>query len=112
MGKRDKKERKNAVPRSPLKEFGAARGPGFCSQCKIFTSQQTTFSLQPVLRLPLVRTFQQTTLVQRLVMLIWQSKALIKSGYLKINSGYLTPAFLGARNWAEMLPNPCILGGP
>ena len=26
--------------------------------------------------------------------------------------GYLTPAFLGARKWAEMLPNPCILGGP
>ena len=43
---------------------------------------------------------------------IWRSKALIKSGYLKIKIGYLTPAFLGARKWAEMLPNPCILGGP
>ena len=27
-------------------------------------------------------------------------------GYLKIKIGYLTPAFLGARKWAEMLPNP------
>ena len=36
---------------------------------------------------------------------------LIKSGHLKINSGYLTRAFSGARKWAEMLPNPCILGG-
>ena len=43
---------------------------------------------------------------------IWRSKALIKSGYLKIKIGYLTPAFLGARKWAEMLPNPCILGVP
>ena len=43
---------------------------------------------------------------------ISRSKALIKSGYLKIKIGYLTPAFLGARKWAEMLPNPCILGGP
>ena len=43
VGKRDKKERKNAVPRPPLKEFGAAVGPWFCSECRIFTSQQTTF---------------------------------------------------------------------
>ena len=43
MGKRNKKESKNAVQRSPLKEFGAALGPGFCSECRIFTSQQTTF---------------------------------------------------------------------
>ena len=28
---------------SPLKEFGAALGPGVCSECRIFTSQQTTF---------------------------------------------------------------------
>ena len=56
----------------------------------------------------------------------WRSKALIKSGhlkikigylkikigYLKIKFGYLTPAFLGTRKWAKMLPNPCILGGP
>ena len=41
--KRNKQERKNAVPRSPLKEFGVALGPGFCSECRIFTSQQTTF---------------------------------------------------------------------
>ena len=32
--------------------------------------------------------------------------------YPKIKMGYLTPAFLGARQWAEMLPNPCILRGP
>ena len=43
VGKRDTKERKNAIPRSPLKEFGAALGRGFCSECTIFTSQQTTF---------------------------------------------------------------------
>ena len=43
VGKRDKKERKNAVPRSPIKEFGAALWPAFCFECRIFTSQQTTF---------------------------------------------------------------------
>ena len=32
-------------------------------------------------------------------------------GY-KTRSGYLTPAFLGAQKWAEMLRNACILGGP
>ena len=42
VGKRNKKERKNAV-RSPQKELGAALGLGFCSECRIFTSQQTTF---------------------------------------------------------------------
>ena len=42
VGNRNKKEKKNAV-RSPQKEFGAALGPGFCSECRIFTSQQTTF---------------------------------------------------------------------
>ena len=44
---------------------------------------------------------------------IWRSKALIKSGYLKIKIGYLTPAFLGARKWAEMLPtmSGACLGG-
>ena len=30
----------------------------------------------------------------------------------KIRSGYLTPAFFGAQNRAEMLRHPCILGGP
>ena len=30
----------------------------------------------------------------------------------KIRSGYLTPAFSGAHKWAELLHNPCILGGP
>ena len=30
----------------------------------------------------------------------------------KIRSGYITPAFLGARNWAEWLNKPCLLGGP
>ena len=30
----------------------------------------------------------------------------------KFKSGYITPAFLGAQNWAEMLHNHCILGGP
>ena len=29
-------------PRSPLKELGAALGPGFCSECRIFIAQQTT----------------------------------------------------------------------
>ena len=42
-GKENKKdERKNAMC-SPQKEFGAALGLGFCSKCKIFTSQQITF---------------------------------------------------------------------
>ena len=43
VGKRNKKESKNAVPHLPLKEFGTALGPGLCSECRIFTSQQTTF---------------------------------------------------------------------
>ena len=30
----------------------------------------------------------------------------------KMKSGYITPAFLGAHKWAEVPPNPCILGGP
>ena len=30
----------------------------------------------------------------------------------KIKSGYLTPAFSGAQKRAEVLRNPCILGGP
>ena len=30
----------------------------------------------------------------------------------KIRSGYLTPAFLVVHKWAELLRNPCILGGP
>ena len=30
----------------------------------------------------------------------------------KIRSGYLTPTFLGAHKWAEVLRNPCVLGGP
>ena len=30
----------------------------------------------------------------------------------KIRSGYITPAFFGAHKWAELLHNPCILGGP
>ena len=30
----------------------------------------------------------------------------------KIRSGSLTPAFSGARKWAEMLHKPCIFGGP
>ena len=29
-----------------------------------------------------------------------------------IKPGCLTPAFSGAHKWAEMLHNPCILGGP
>ena len=29
----------------------------------------------------------------------------------KFKSGYITPAFLGAQKWTEMLHNPCILGG-
>ena len=42
-GKENKKdERKNAV-HSLQKEFGTALGPGFCSEGRIFTSQQTTF---------------------------------------------------------------------
>ena len=39
VGKRNKKERKNTVPRSPLKECGAALGPGFCSKCSIFNKR-------------------------------------------------------------------------
>ena len=34
---------------SPLKEFGVALGPGFCSECRISTSPQTTFVERPVL---------------------------------------------------------------
>ena len=30
----------------------------------------------------------------------------------KIKGGYSTPAFLGAHEWAEVLRNPCVLGGP
>ena len=30
----------------------------------------------------------------------------------KIRSGYLSPAFSGAQKRANLLPNPCILGGP
>ena len=30
----------------------------------------------------------------------------------KIRSGYITPAFSGAQNWADWLHNPCLLGGP
>ena len=30
----------------------------------------------------------------------------------KIGSGYLTPAFLRAQKGAELLRNPCVLGGP
>ena len=35
----------------------------------------------------------------------------IKNGN-KIRSGYLTPAFSGAQKRAQLLRNPCILGGP
>ena len=28
----------------------------------------------------------------------------------KIQTGYLTPTFLGANKWAELLPNPCVNG--
>ena len=41
-----------------LREFGTALRPGFCSESTIFTSQQMTF-------------------VERLVLLIWRSKALM-----------------------------------
>ena len=34
-----------------------------------------------------------------------------KTGY-KFKSDYLTPAFLGAQKRAELLRNPCVLGGP
>ena len=30
---------------------------------------------------------------------------------IKIRSDYITPTFLGARNWAEWLCHPCVLGG-
>ena len=30
----------------------------------------------------------------------------------KIRSGNITPAFLGAHKWAELLRNPCVLAGP
>ena len=30
----------------------------------------------------------------------------------EIRMGHLTPAFLGAQKWAELLCDPCILGGP
>ena len=53
---------------------------------------------------------------------IWRSEGLIKSGYLKIKIGYLTPAFLGVPSKgdkifrrpkeAELLGNPCFLGDP
>ena len=29
----------------------------------------------------------------------------------KIRIGYIIPAFAGARKWAELLCNPCVLGG-
>ena len=29
-----------------------------------------------------------------------------------IKNGYITPAFSAARKWAELLRNPCIVGGP
>ena len=54
---KEKQERKKECNVFAQKEFGAALGPGFCSECRIFTLQQTTFVWRPVL-------------------LIWCSKAL------------------------------------
>ena len=36
----------------------------------------------------------------------------VPKGVDKIRSDHITPTFSGAHNWAELLCNPCVLGGP
>ena len=44
VGKKDKKRRERMhYRRAPLKEFGTALRLDLCSECRIFTSQQTIF---------------------------------------------------------------------
>ena len=59
VGKSDRKTKETTqYRRSPLKEFGAALGLGLCSECTIVTLQQTTCVQRPVLLILALRNKQ------------------------------------------------------
>ena len=110
VGKRNKKERTRCV--RPKKNLALHSGRSFAANAESSLCNKRHLYSGPSCGSPLEAPRNKRHLYSASSCDIWRSKALIKNGYLKIKLGYLTPAFLGAHKWAEMLPNPCILGGP
>ena len=92
--------------RSPMKEVGAALGPGFCSECRIFTSQQTTFVSRPVL---LIFRWKALRNKQHLYSATLCQFGAQKHGWFDEKEAYTKKK--GGRHWRHV-PNPLSLKNP
>ena len=80
----------------PPKNLVLHSGRGFAPNAGSLASNKRRWCSGPSCSSPLKTPRNKRHLYSALSYNIWRSKALIKSGYLKIKIGYLTPAFLGA----------------
>ena len=80
----------------PRKKLALHSGRGFAPNAGSSASNKRHLYSGPSCSSPLKAPRNKRHLYSASSCDIWRSKALFKSGYLKIKIGYLTPAFLGA----------------